>query len=128
MSVGSIRLLYRRIVEILNPHYTSLLAIKPCYGSDNLGLYRFFTFARGSIHKTAVALDLLEPATPVKLTIVDGHVRAAVAHVCTSICHQVHRLDNRERLHMHFVADGRFVMTHGAQETFTDFPHTGINK
>ena len=128
MSVGSIRPLYRRAVEKLKPHYTPLLAVKTCDGSDNLWLQRFFTFSWRCLHEAAVTLNLLESATPVKLAIVNGHIRAAVAHVCTAIFHQVYRLNDSEGLHMQFVANGCIILTHGADVLFADFPHAAIDQ
>ena len=87
-----------------------------------------FTLAWSRLHETTVTLDLLESATPVKLAIVYGHVRAAVTHVGTAICHQVHRLNDREGLHMQLVADGCIVMTQGADVSFADFPHAAIDQ
>lgn len=52
-----------------------------------------------------MTLQLVEPAAPHQLAIVDGHVGAAIAHVGLAVGHHVDRLDERDALDVEAAAD-----------------------
>ena len=50
------------------------------------------------MNKAAVGFYFLQPATPVKFAVVNGHIRTTIAHVGLAVLHQINWLDDRNSL------------------------------
>ncbi len=60
-------------------------------------------------YESAVLLDFLQPAAPIKFSLVDGDVGTAVAHAHPAIRQEVHGLDDGEVLQVDPAKPGRRV-------------------